>query len=1195
MSPWVVIVPRGIIRRVRLIMSLVINTNTSSMNAQRQILRSGDELDKATTRLSSGKRLNSAADDAAGLAISSRMTSQVRGLDQAVRNANDGVSMIQTAEGALNETSNMLQRIRELAIQASNGIFTDGDRVTLNAEVQQLVQQIDFVSTNTKFNGVAILDGTQGKVDLQVGAQANQTVSIEIPGMSTKSLGLSSVSGDLVGDQMAISGDGTLTYGIEAASLSINGVSIEGVKAGSTVQKLLDNINSSYIGVGVKASTITKVSADAVGNGILQGANTLNITGVSLSGGQQTFIIENTSSLNELVDKVNAKTGGVITASLDEKGRLNLTTTAFATVTVVDSTAGAATGISPGSNSDPDISNIVQALNTYWVSEAETRISTYFGIQGHGENLTLNLQYSGSGSDGAGGAIASVTPNPSDLKLNIDMADFSGVTLPNGPDSGGQVYGDRVIAHELVHAVMAVNMNLGTLPGWFTEGTAELIHGADSRVVGDIASINTSGGFGAALKTTPGSPGSSAGYSTAYIAAKKLHEIIIAHGGTTGIKEVFDQLKTGVSLDNALIAVKAAHGGITEFSNLATYESWISANGHTKAIAINAAGALGDTGSIAGSDYGNPALNATDVLSNTANQGAIHFNLVIPAQYGGGSKTADAQLVLKSVDGSSISIANGASGTDSILSNLGFAQVGNSNVTGVSISNTNQALGIVVNDVKINGTDIGAVEGALGLKGKVDAINAKTDITGVTASTLANEAFKTDSTLTTSQVVGTSNSYINAAGSILLNGVSIAFSLGDGTLQQVDNINAVTSKTGVTASVNEYGTMTLFSDNSFTLKDDGTTSFVTDNGMAGAGKLGTATAAGASEQVKQKVGNTTGVAANGTNAGAYTFTLNGVTVNVNNNSNVAATVASINGVVGHGVTASVGAGGTVNAGKLILTSSAGGIIGIGGTDGAAFIADSGLGAAVTLAPNSYTVTEAVQSTGNLDINGTVISFTNLQNADTTISEINSKTANTGVSAKIDENGKLQFSSASTMTLKASGLNSFETARALGITFNSDTIGGSDGVNDTLIIYPRLNLKSRNDAAISVEVTSSGEAATGLKDLNIGLNSLQGSSLSSLNISTQLSAEKSISVVDNALTTINATRSNLGAINNRLDFTIANLSNISEKTTAALSRIVDTDFAQETAKLSRATVLQQAAQAMLAQANQRPQQVLSLLR
>src|SRR5690554_4842792 len=155
-------------------MSLVINTNVASLNSQRQLMQSGNALDQATERLSSGQRINSAKDDAAGLAISNRMTSQVRGLDQAIRNANDGISMIQTAEGALQETTNILQRMRELSVQSANGIYTDGDRETLNAEVEQLREELNRIAAETSFNGQKLLDGALGQVDLQVGDQSRQ-------------------------------------------------------------------------------------------------------------------------------------------------------------------------------------------------------------------------------------------------------------------------------------------------------------------------------------------------------------------------------------------------------------------------------------------------------------------------------------------------------------------------------------------------------------------------------------------------------------------------------------------------------------------------------------------------------------------------------------------------------------------------------------------------------------------------------------------------------------------------------------------------------------------------------------------------------------------------------------------------------------------------------------------------------------
>ncbi|GGF52168.1 flagellin N-terminal helical domain-containing protein [Alteromonas lipolytica] len=160
-------------------MSLYVNTNVSSMNAQRQLFSSGNGLDTAFERLSSGFRINSAADDAAGLQISDRMTSQIQGLDQAVRNANDGISLAQTAEGAMQEITTALQRIRVLAIQSQNGINTSADRLALQKEVSALKTEISRIASTSQFGGVDILTGGYSAKFL-VGANAGQSISVNI-------------------------------------------------------------------------------------------------------------------------------------------------------------------------------------------------------------------------------------------------------------------------------------------------------------------------------------------------------------------------------------------------------------------------------------------------------------------------------------------------------------------------------------------------------------------------------------------------------------------------------------------------------------------------------------------------------------------------------------------------------------------------------------------------------------------------------------------------------------------------------------------------------------------------------------------------------------------------------------------------------------------------------------------------------
>ena len=174
----------------------VINTNVMSLTAQRNLNASQNDLSTAIQRLSSGLRINSAKDDAAGLAIATRMTSQINGLNQAVRNANDGISMAQTTESALGEVTNNLQRIRELAVESANGTYSTADRAALDVEVQQRISEINRIATKTTFNGQNVLDGSLGTVDFQVGANVGDTVSVDFSTIdaTTATLGVATIN-----------------------------------------------------------------------------------------------------------------------------------------------------------------------------------------------------------------------------------------------------------------------------------------------------------------------------------------------------------------------------------------------------------------------------------------------------------------------------------------------------------------------------------------------------------------------------------------------------------------------------------------------------------------------------------------------------------------------------------------------------------------------------------------------------------------------------------------------------------------------------------------------------------------------------------------------------------------------------------------------------------------------------------------
>ena len=199
-------------------MSIVVNTNIGSLNAQRSLAESSKELATAMERLSSGKKINSAADDAAGFAIAERMTAQVRGLNMATKNANDGLAMLATIENATNDVTDMLQRVRELAVQAANDTNSSIDRGYLQNEVDSLLNEINRVSTQTVYNNLTVLDGSRSG-SFQVGTEAGQTISFSIDSIDTDTLGLTS------GVFTAASGDDASSV-IDVADLAASRISV---------------------------------------------------------------------------------------------------------------------------------------------------------------------------------------------------------------------------------------------------------------------------------------------------------------------------------------------------------------------------------------------------------------------------------------------------------------------------------------------------------------------------------------------------------------------------------------------------------------------------------------------------------------------------------------------------------------------------------------------------------------------------------------------------------------------------------------------------------------------------------------------------------------------------------------------------------------------------------------------------------
>src|SRR5690554_3929934 len=198
-------------------MALSVNTNVSALNTQRNLNASSNNLATSLQRLSTGSRINSAKDDAAGLQIANRLTSQINGLNIAVKNSNDGISMAQTAEGALEQSTEILQRMRDLALQAANGSNSDSERKALNQEVTELKKELERIANTTSFGGKKLLDGEFKTTTFQVGASANETISVSIAEMSTSSLS----------SQVARADVGPEAFGIDSKIAKVDVASLE--------------------------------------------------------------------------------------------------------------------------------------------------------------------------------------------------------------------------------------------------------------------------------------------------------------------------------------------------------------------------------------------------------------------------------------------------------------------------------------------------------------------------------------------------------------------------------------------------------------------------------------------------------------------------------------------------------------------------------------------------------------------------------------------------------------------------------------------------------------------------------------------------------------------------------------------------------------------------------------------------------
>ncbi len=353
-------------------MALTVNTNIASLNTQRNLSNSSNALNTSMQRLSTGSRINSAKDDAAGLQISNRLTSQINGLGVAVKNANDGISIAQTAEGALQQSTNILQRMRDLSLQSANGSNSATERKALNDEVNQLKSELTRIAETTTFGGRNILDGSFGSTAFQVGSQANQTISVTLTDASSDKLGSYRAAGS--DGTVASIGEAGATLAALANKFTVGTFDVEGTLGTKTVNvvatdsaaSIAEKVNMAAQDTGVKATAKTAVQittsdidlgyvaeVTTPGSEAPAQADTMSFKIGTESGSQTNITLTATGDqkqdLENLRDSINADTGtNKLTASIDSDGKLNILSETGENVVITDyaftnNTSGAGT------------------------------------------------------------------------------------------------------------------------------------------------------------------------------------------------------------------------------------------------------------------------------------------------------------------------------------------------------------------------------------------------------------------------------------------------------------------------------------------------------------------------------------------------------------------------------------------------------------------------------------------------------------------------------------------------------------------------------------------------------------------------------------------------------------------------------------------------------------------------------------
>lgn len=1224
-------------------MPQIINTNIASINAQRNLDRSQSANQTALQRLSSGLRINSAKDDAAGLAISTRFSAQIRGLAVATRNAGDGIALAQTAEGALGSINDNLQRIRELAVQSANATNSDVDREALQSEVDQLVAEISRTADETDFNGRKLLDGSFNAI-FQIGANAGQTVDVSIAELTANNLGAAKDAGvSAIGNSSALSN----------GDLIINGVAIAASKAGddtastsnaaaSAIAKVA-TINSASDQTGVTAVVNTNVVSGSEMSATA-GTLTLTLNGVEIALSTTASTVQTRAAVAEAINSVANQTG------------------VRAINTNTDS-AGVQLVAEDGRNIEVAFSNLAGGL--VGASDATIQAATGLAIDGP-------TTYVGGYTLVADGDVSEILIDGGNGTGNGDL---SRAGLVRGSYSPGTAATVSTSQSDSTSATGIDSTSTGTLTNKLTHylDNATLISGgslANTYVTTQVAASAISTNFHTVNYTINSAGGLYATSAITIASSTAIYDAASALNGIAGIN-AFERI---------------------EF----TITDFVDTTGGETLFLASAAIALPDS-SLAAFDTTTERLQA---LTESLNNASYRTNVTVTAELNAAGDAITVRVDNASGDVIRMGVSTGggtfdfdASGNGvalAVVSGVGAVTSGNA-LLGTLAYNTSGA--VVSVDLSIEeATGAVAASGELYATKTYNETNYGTSVLGSTGTnevnaTLDGAALTAQSVIagsTVNDLVNAVNAYtnINAFENISLTVTGHNMQVGDtfffGTLDHLSSAPALTTS-GVGVSINDAnadGTISLaeiadaingtsflaqeldvsaeldasgnlqleirnYAGNQVLMEVDGEgRSLHLDNGLIGSvtktlsgelryasetGGVAELTIADAAVGGEFYANNSSDTSFSGVNGLAEgDITLNGVVIGAakteadtasaeeasdstrilssSKELSGIAIAAAINEVSGEtGVRATVNATEVVGGdGELVAGLTSGGSTAFEVGDSASIYINGVNAGTVTLQANGSGLIDSDRAKADaLDIinsvsgrtgvvasdNGVSLTLTAADGRNISIAVDDQTGADEsigvlfGLDADVDGIGESTFGSAQMSTSTAAGAPSVLVS-AESLTYETT--------------YSTVTLESAGEFNISAGSPGADELnALGFNEGDYG-GAVSGTFLTDIDISSFEGAQAAITSIDNAIGQVASQRAVLGAIQNRLESTVSNLQITKENLQAANSRIEDADFAAETAELSRSQVLQQAGISVLAQANAQPQQVLSLL-